>query len=225
MAERDVFDPRWSQNVLDEMRRNRPEGVTEQKIDRRIGAMNASFPRAMTSGYEPLTSGMYADPKDRHVLAATVHSRSDVLVTDNVKDFDPPSTGPYAMRVERLSHFLSRKLDERPDRMVSALQAMVDRNRHDPRTMPALIDKMATQPELRGFAQKLNAVVSSTQGDSRDVLASTQRAARSASQATVSAALDGVAPAGDAVTTQPRHDPQAHRPAPTRPSPDRGQER
>ena len=49
-----MLDPCWSQKVLDEMRRNRPEGVTEQKIDRRIGAMTKFFPRAMTSGYESL---------------------------------------------------------------------------------------------------------------------------------------------------------------------------
>jgi hypothetical protein len=34
VAAQDVFEPRWSQDVIDEMRRNRPEGVSEQAIDR-----------------------------------------------------------------------------------------------------------------------------------------------------------------------------------------------
>ena len=101
LAEREVFNPRWSQTVLDEMRRNRPAGVSEKRIDHRIDAMNSFFPRAMTSGHEGLILGMNADLKDRHVLAAAVHSGSQVLVTDNVKDIDPPSTGPNAMRVEK----------------------------------------------------------------------------------------------------------------------------
>jgi hypothetical protein len=106
----------------------------------------------MTSGHDHLIPEMQADAKDKHVLAAAVHSRCDVLVTDNVKDFNPPSTGRNAMRVERLSEFLNRKLQEQTGRVVSALQTMVDRNRLDPRTIPALIDKLATQPELRPFA-------------------------------------------------------------------------
>lgn len=155
LAEREVFNPRWSQTVLDEMRRNRPAGVSEKQIDHRIDAMNSFFPRAMTSGHEGLILGMNADLKDRHVLAAAVHSRSQVLVTDNVKDFDPPSTGANAMRVEKLSQFLVRKLQERPDLVVPALQAMVSRNRLDPRSMATLIDKMESMPELRDFARAL----------------------------------------------------------------------
>jgi len=159
LAERDVFEPRWSQHVIDEMRRNRPAGVDEARIDKRIAAMNRFFPRAMTQGYEGLEQQMHADAKDKHVLAAAVHSSSNVLVTDNVKDFDPPSSGPHAMRVERLSQFLSRKLEEDSDRVLAGLGNMIRRNRRDPRTMAGLIDKMAAQHELRGFAQKLNSVV------------------------------------------------------------------
>ena len=200
MADRDVFEPRWSQHVIDEMRRNRPEGVSEEKIDKRIGAMNKVFPRAMTGGYEGLEPQMQADPKDKHVLAAAVHSESDVLVTDNVKDFDPPSSGPNAMRVEKLSQFLNRKLEEDPQRVQSALQDMVNRNKRDPRTMSQLIDKMATQPELRSFAQNLNSVVPPDQRGTAEVLTANQRGSAK------SAAFDGVARpdgAAHAPTTTP----------------------
>jgi hypothetical protein len=64
--------------------------------------MNSFFPVAMVSGHDGLIPKMPADPNDRHVLAAAVHSRCDVLVTDNLKDFSPPMAGPYAMRVEKL---------------------------------------------------------------------------------------------------------------------------
>jgi hypothetical protein len=40
LAEHELLGPFWSQGVIDEMRRNRPAGVTEQRIDRRIGTMN-----------------------------------------------------------------------------------------------------------------------------------------------------------------------------------------
>ncbi|MGW1342968.1 PIN domain-containing protein [Kribbella sp. NPDC002412] len=198
MAHRDTFEPRWSQHVLDEMRRNRPPGVSEEKIDKRIAMMNKVFPRAMTSGHEGLEPQMQADPKDKHVLAAAVHSESSVLVTDNVKDFHPPSSGPHAMRVEKLSQFLNRKLQEDPQRVQSALQDMVDRNKRDPRTMSQLIDKMATQPELRSFAQNLNSVVPPDQRGTAEVLTANQRGSAA------SKAFSGLpSPAAQAPTTTP----------------------
>jgi hypothetical protein len=208
LGEQDVLNPRWSQQVLDEMRRNRPEGVTEERIERRIRAMNTFFPRAKISGFDRLIPEMQADAKDKHVLAAAVHSRCHVLVTDNVKDFSPPSAGLHAMRVERLSQFLGRKLEEQPDRVVSAMQTMVDRNRLDPRTMVTLIDKMATMPELRGFAQKLNALVPAEQRGEHESLMTSEQVDRSQTRATMSTALDGIAPANDAVADGPRVDPK-----------------
>jgi hypothetical protein len=160
LAGQRVFEPRWTQNVIDEMRRNRPPELSEAAIDKRITMMNKAFPRAMTE--EPpqgLQERMQADPKDKHVLAGAVHSESDVLVTDNLKDFDAPTSGPDAMRVESLNQFLNRKLEEDPQRVQAGLQDMLSRYKRDPRTMSALIDTMAEGQELRDFAQKLNTVV------------------------------------------------------------------
>jgi len=131
------------------VRRNRPDGVPESSIDSRFAQMNKIFPAAMTSGYEPLMPQMQADEKDKHVLAAAVQSGSGVLVTENVKDFDPPASGHYGMQVERTSAFLSGLLEENPDQVVEAMNKMVARNRREPTTMPELIDKMASQQDLK----------------------------------------------------------------------------
>ncbi|NIK60931.1 PIN domain-containing protein [Kribbella shirazensis] len=174
-AER-VYEPRWTQKVIDEMRRNRPPGLSEADIDRRIRAMNNAFPDAMVD--EPpqdLQDQMQADPKDKHVLAGAVHSGSAVLVTDNLKDFHPPTSGSNQMRVENLNQFLGRQLDEHPEQVQAGLQNMVSRHRREPKTMSALIDTMAEGQELRGFAQKLNTVVPPEQRGTSPVLVANQR--------------------------------------------------
>ncbi|MFD7157845.1 hypothetical protein ACFV9C_24805 [Kribbella sp. NPDC059898] len=187
LADHDVFEPHWTQQVIDEMRRNRPPGLPEADIDRRIRAMNVGFPDAMVEAPpQELQDQMQADPKDKHVLAGAVYSESDVLVTDNLKDFDPPTSGPNAMRVESLNQFLNRKLDEDPQRVQEGLQAMLDGNRRDPKTMSALIDTMADGQELRGFAQKLNTVVPPEQRGTSPVLTANQRGSAQ------HAAFDGV---------------------------------
>jgi hypothetical protein len=223
LAESDVLNPRWSQTVIDEMRRNRPAGVTDQKIDRRITMMNSYFPRAMVSGHDHLIPLMSADEKDKHVLAAAVYGECDVLVTDNLKDFSPPSYGTNAMRVESLSQFLVRKLEEQPQRVVPALHAMVDGNRFEPRTMRALIDQMAARPELRGFAQQLNKRVDANDRDTHESLAKDSPASRIDPQA--SAAFGGIAPADGAVTQNPADTPEAQRANTSSHLQDRGPER
>jgi predicted nucleic acid-binding protein len=188
LANRDVFEPRWTQRVIEEMRRNISPDLAPTGIDRRIRTMNQAFPAAMTSAPpQELQDQMHADPKDKHVLAAAVQSDSDVLVTDNLGDFDPPSSGLHSMRVEGLNQFLIRKLEQDQDRVMAGLQDMLRRYKRDPRTMSALINTMVEGQQLRDFAHKLNAVVPPSQrGTSGTLLANQPCSAQYA-------ALEGVA--------------------------------
>ncbi|TDO68426.1 PIN domain-containing protein [Kribbella sp. VKM Ac-2571] len=159
LAHARLLTPKWSAQVLEEVKRNRPEGLPEERIDARFARMNQVFPAAMTSEYEALVPQMQADEKDKHVLAAAIHSRATVLVTENTKDFWPSSTGRDAMKVERTSEFLNHLLTRFPDRVVAALESMVARNRREPCTMPELVDVMASRSDLEGFGHKLNEVL------------------------------------------------------------------
>lgn len=50
LAEEDLYVPRWSAEILDEVRRNVP-GVSPAAIERRIVFMNTAFDTAMITGY------------------------------------------------------------------------------------------------------------------------------------------------------------------------------
>ncbi|HEY3559334.1 MAG TPA: PIN domain-containing protein [Kribbella sp.] len=206
LADHDVFEPRWTQHVIDEMRRNRPPGVSEKAVDRRIAMMNGAFEDAMTEvPPQELQDQMQADAKDKHVLAGAVHSESQVLVTNNLKDFQPPSTGPHGMRVENVNQFLNRKLEEDPQRVQEGLQKMLDRNRREPKTMSALIDTMAEGQELREFAQKLNTVVPPEQRGTSPALTASQRGSAQ------HAAFDGIP--GPGTSKAPTTTPEARKAA------------
>jgi predicted nucleic acid-binding protein len=218
LADKGAFEPRWSQLVLEEVRRNRPPGLPEAAIDRRLSQMNRAFPTAMVSGYEHLMPQMQADEKDKHVLAAAVHSEATLLVTENVKDFHPPSTGPHAMHIDRTSEFLNRVVDDNPERVVAAMNEMVSRTNREPNTVSALIDKMVTQNDLKGFAHKLNSVVPPEHRGKHPNLT-----AGRAAHASASIALDGVAPPKGAAS-RPTTPPEA-RQAKQGPETESGQER
>lgn len=218
LAANGAFEPQWSADILDEVRRNRPPRLSESAIDRRIAAMNRAFPAAMVTDYQHLMLEMQADVKDKHVLAAAVHSESTVLVTENVKDFDPPATGPHAMQVQKTSRFLNQLVEDNPERAVAAMKEMISRTDREPNSMPALIDKLASQHDLKGFAQKLNSVVEPDERGTHPSLGQ-GKAAKTAS----SVALDGVAPPGGATkppstTPEARKSTQAQERAPTRSS-------
>jgi predicted nucleic acid-binding protein len=211
MAANKVLDPRWSERVMQEARDHRPPNLTEEAINHRFDAMNGYFRHAMVTGFEHREAEMQTrDEKDRHVLAAAVHSGCATLVTENDRDFKVSSVQPDAMRVERLSDFLNRKLDQQRGRVVAALHTMLNRNRENPRTMPELIDTMAQQEALKGFARELN-----------QRMPPEQRGTALSSPTAV--ALEGIAPAEGAPTQQPR-DSDAHRSQPAKADLDRGPE-
>lgn len=116
LAEAGTFRPLWSAGVLGELERNLVDkrGLGKEAVLYRIGEMRRSFPDAEVRGYEDLTESMTCDAKDRHVLAAAVRGRAEVLVTVNTDDFPYASTAPYDLVVVHPDDFLLDQLDLYP---------------------------------------------------------------------------------------------------------------
>ena len=81
LAEHDLFQPRWSEEILNEVERTLANklGVEPYKAARRIKAMSRAFPRAEVVGYESVTGDLRCDPKDQHVYAAAQLASADFL--------------------------------------------------------------------------------------------------------------------------------------------------
>lgn len=128
IAEQDAFRPQWSNDVLDELRRNLDAipGLAAGAADRRIHFMTEAFPEAMVEGYEPLIAGMTCDHKDRHVLAAAVHSDSQVLVTFNIDDFPDSSVAGFDITVVHPDDFLLDQIDLHPGKVGRAIVGQVN---------------------------------------------------------------------------------------------------
>ena len=127
LAEAGLFQPLWSDQILDEVERNLPKlGVGPTRAARRVGNMRTAFgAEALVDGFEELIDQMTCDPKDRHVLAAAVHDQADALVTFNLKDFPADATTPHGIEILHPDMFLLQLLNEWPADVVSVLQAGV----------------------------------------------------------------------------------------------------
>lgn len=121
LAEAEVCRPHWSPHVMEELERNLATAIGPERAARRCRTMEAAFPEAMVSGYEPMIDAMENDPKDRHVLAAATHAGCEVIVTFNLKDFPQDALASHNVEAVHPDDFLLDQFDLYPQRVAGAL--------------------------------------------------------------------------------------------------------
>jgi len=125
IAEADFYRPLWSQDILAETRRTvlrlRPN-INPTRLDAMFACMNEAFNDALVTGYESLIEGMTNDMDDRHVLAAAVAGRADVIVTNNLKDFPQAAVDPLHIEVLGPDRFLCLQYDLAPSSVVDIIK-------------------------------------------------------------------------------------------------------
>jgi len=140
IAEEQMFQPLWSEDILDELRRSLlRHGVGKSGVDHRIEQMSLHFSGAMVTGHHSLVEVMTNHPKDRHVLAAAVRGRADVIVTETTRDFPDASVAPYDIEVAHQDSFLLDQLDLDRSAVRRALDRQVSRYRRESRTVDELL--------------------------------------------------------------------------------------
>ncbi|WP_250281683.1 MULTISPECIES: PIN domain-containing protein [unclassified Frankia] len=146
IASTGAYRPLWSTEILDELERTlrvllgkrgtAPE-ETDAYLTRLFRQMKTAFPEAPVTGWERLVPTIeLPDPDDRHVVAAAVASRADVIITDNLADF-PPAALPAPLTRQSLDDFLLDELDLHPDLVVKAVRAIAARTGRSGPTLTA----------------------------------------------------------------------------------------
>jgi hypothetical protein len=118
LAERGLYRPAWSEAVLDEMSRSleriHPE-LGDERLARRRSTMEAKFDYALVTGFEALIPNMPVAKEDRHVAAAAVVARADVLVTSDKRHFPAGALDAFDIQIESPDDFLVDQLTLQPD--------------------------------------------------------------------------------------------------------------
>lgn len=143
LADGGAFRPLWSDDVLDEVRRNViGDGYSAEEIDHRLYAMREYFPDALVDGYHDLEDRLTCHPKDRHVLAAAVRANASALVTFNLKDFPPESTAAFDVEVIHPDEFLLDQIDLYPGLVVRTLRELVEDYDSPPLTIDDVLNTL-----------------------------------------------------------------------------------
>ena len=108
LAEKELYQPVWSNVICEEVRRNLSKRISLEKVDKLITIMNNAFPEAIIDNYStlPKVDEPRINEKDRHVLAAAISSNAQVIVTNNLKDFPNDVLLEYNIEAQSPDEFL-----------------------------------------------------------------------------------------------------------------------
>lgn len=143
LAAAGIFRPKWTDAIHEEWTRNLLASRADlglDRLERTRGLMERAAPDARITGYEPLIAGLdLPDPDDRHVLAAAIVGRVDVIVTFNLKDFPPESLAPYGIEAQNPDDFLACQIDIDEPAALRAVKQQRLRLKNPPVTIESLL--------------------------------------------------------------------------------------
>jgi len=136
LAVMDIFKAKWSEDIhrewIDALMRNAPHRK-RASLERTRDLMNQATRDCLVIGYAAMIPSLeLPDPNDRHVLAAAIVGRCEVIVTWNQKDFPEDTLKPYGIKTWYPDDFLSNHLALVPDLFCAALRKVRARLHNPP---------------------------------------------------------------------------------------------
>jgi hypothetical protein len=101
---------------------------------------------ALVTGYEGLIPGLQLpDPNDRHVLAAAICGRADVIVRMNLNDSPVEVIEPLGIEAQHPDEFILHLLHLAPGAVVAAAQTHLLSMRNPPRSPAEYLETLERQ--------------------------------------------------------------------------------
>jgi hypothetical protein len=149
LAAEDLFHARWTDWIHDEwithLLENRPD-LDRARLERRRNLMNENAQDCLVSGYEHLIEGLVLpDPNDRHVLAAAIGAKAQLIVTYNQSDFPAAVLGPLGIEALHPDTLVAQLLDQAPAKVCKAVRRQRLNLRNPQKTVDQFLDILARQ--------------------------------------------------------------------------------
>ncbi len=128
VASAGVFEPIWSDRILDEWRgvARRDGPANEALVGGEIALLRAHFPNAEYKIHEADNADLYLpDTGDVHVLALARTAQCNAIVTANLKDFPKQDLAPYGVSAIHPDAFLCSLCTETPSAVGDIVQQVL----------------------------------------------------------------------------------------------------
>ncbi|MCC6743113.1 MAG: PIN domain-containing protein [Acidobacteria bacterium] len=149
LATTDLFRARWTDEIHEEWIRNLLENrsdLTREQLERTRRMMDEHVDDCLITGYEALIDALVLpDLDDRHVLAAAIVGRADVIVTKNLADFPEAALAPFGIEAQHPDEFITHIIDLAPARVCTAVRACHQNLKNPPKTVDEYLDTLLRQ--------------------------------------------------------------------------------
>lgn len=130
-----------TEDILEEVRHNLvKKGMSETKAQRLVDVVKDIYKDALVTGHHLLINSMPNQEKDRHVLAAAVKSRAQVIVTQNLKDFPSEALAPLEVEAQSPDDFLVHLFYLDQELIIRILIEQAGELRKPPKTVHEVLD-------------------------------------------------------------------------------------
>ncbi|MBE9194228.1 PIN domain-containing protein [Synechocystis sp. LEGE 06083] len=145
-AEIDLYQVRWTEEILEGAFRNliKDNRIDRDKANNLNATMNKAFPEALIEMTDHLLPCMDNNSGDRHVLAAALVAKVEVIVTSNLKHFPKESLQKFNVVAQSPDDFLLSLLDLSFDELMLALTTQANRTRKPKLGITDLLDTLRT---------------------------------------------------------------------------------
>lgn len=165
LALSDLISAKWTNAIHDEwigsVLRDRPD-LTADQLERTRALMNAHVRDCLVTNYEDLIPALtLPNSHDRHVVAAAIRARADVIVTYNLDDFPTAALTKYGIEAKHPDEFIMSLLDFAPHVVCSAVKRQRQSLKNPPRNVDELLETFEGQALsqtvafLRGYTELL----------------------------------------------------------------------
>jgi predicted nucleic acid-binding protein len=146
LAQTGLVQAKWTETILDETFRSlhakRPD-LDETRLQRTRNLMNLAVRDAVVTGYEPLIGSLHLpDLDDRHVLAAAIRARAQIIVTFNLSDFPTEVLADWDVEAKHPDDFLVDQFHLDAISVHKAIQAVADSWQKPPGTVNDVLDRL-----------------------------------------------------------------------------------
>lgn len=153
LASLDVFELRWSRQILEELERNvladHPDINPKRFRSHTITAMTTAFPDALL--IEPNTEPVAVvgvHQNDQHVASLAIATGSDTIVTQNLRHFPARALAKHGLRAISPGSLIAELDRDEPKQIDQAIQSLARRWKNPPRTTDEILDLLAVHPSM-----------------------------------------------------------------------------